>query len=192
MRSASSRRAAGIVVAALCCALLGASTALAAPHAPATPRQPVASRQPAASLSTLEQGVLDAVNAFRTQNHLVPLHLSETLTSAARAHTQEMAVDGYFAHESADGTAFWQRIQHFYPSSASRYWSVGENLLWSSPDVDPQGALQLWLASPEHRANLLTARWREIGVAAVHVPAASGTYRGADVTIVTTDFGVRR
>jgi uncharacterized protein YkwD len=102
-----------------------------------------------------------------------------------------MAAQGYFAHESADGSAFWKRIQHFYPSGSSGYWSVGENLLWSSPDVDPAQALQLWLASPEHRANLLTARWREIGVSAVHVTAAPGTYNGLDVTIVTTDFGVR-
>jgi uncharacterized protein YkwD len=103
-----------------------------------------------------------------------------------------MADQGYFQHESADGSAFWKRLQRFYPSSPWRYWSVGENLLWSSPDVDASGALQMWLNSPEHKANLLTARWREIGVSAVHVAAAPGTFRGLDVTIVTTDFGVRR
>ena len=30
------------------------------------------------------------------------------------------------------------------------------------------------------------------GVAAVHQAAAPGVYKGLDVTIVTTDFGVRR
>ena len=102
-----------------------------------------------------------------------------------------MAAQGYFAHESADGSAFWKRIQRFYTSSPWRSWSVGENLLWSSPDVDAQGALQLWLNSPEHRANLLAPSWREIGVSALHVAAAPGTFHGLDVTIVTTDFGVR-
>jgi hypothetical protein len=38
---------------------------------------------------------------------------------------------------------------------------------------------------------MLTARWREIGVSAVHVSGAHGVYGGQDVTIVTTDFGVR-
>ena len=90
-----------------------------------------------------------------------------------------------------DGSAFWKRIERVYPAGTARYWSVGENLLWSSPDIDAQGALQMWIASPEHKANLLTARWREIGISAVHVAAAPGTYRGLDVTIVTTDFGVR-
>ncbi|HEY8646643.1 MAG TPA: CAP domain-containing protein, partial [Gaiellaceae bacterium] len=68
----------------------------------------------------------------------------------------------------------------------------GENLLWSSPDVDPAGALQLWMSSPEHRANILTARWRQIGVSAVHYAVAPGTYKGLEVTIITTDFGIRR
>ena len=39
---------------------------------------------------------------------------------------------------------------------------------------------------------MLASRWREIGIAAVHVAAAPGAYRGLDVTIVGTDFGVRR
>jgi len=46
--------------------------------------------------------------------------------------------------------------------------------------------------SPEHRANILNARWREIGVSAVHFAAAPGTYKGLEVTIITTDFGIRR
>ncbi len=182
MLRAVSRRTLTAAALGVCLALCAASTALGAPAQP---------RQPASSLTSLEQGVLVDINAFRSAHHLVPLRLSSALTTAAREHSQQMASDGYFAHESADGSAFWKRIQRFYTSSPFRYWSVGENLLWSSPDVDPQGALKLWINSPEHRANLLTARWREIGVSAIHVAAAPGTYNGLDVTIVTTDFGVR-
>jgi uncharacterized protein YkwD len=150
-----------------------------------------APRRAHVSLTPLESGVLVDINAFRRAHHLQALRLSVSLSDAAREHTVQMAQDGYFAHTSADGSAFWRRIQSFYPSSTWGYWSVGENLLWSSPDVTPERALELWLASPEHRANLMTARWREIGVAAVHTTAAPGVYDGLDVTIVTTDFGVR-
>jgi len=146
---------------------------------------------PAASLSSLESSVLVDINAFRSQHHLARLRLSTALTRAARAHSGQMAAVGYFAHESADGSAFWKRIQTFYGSSRWQVWSVGENLLWSSPDVDAGGALKLWLASPEHRANLLSTKWREIGVSAVHAARAPGTFGGREVTIVTTDFGVR-
>jgi uncharacterized protein YkwD len=51
--------------------------------------------------------------------------------------------------------------------------------------------MKLWMASPEHRANILNPAWRQIGIAAVNSPSAPGTYGGHDVTVVTTDFGVR-
>lgn len=157
-----------------------ASTALAAPA------------RPGAGLSALETGVLGQINQLRARHGLAPLRISVQLSRAARAHSQQMAASGFFAHESPDGSAFWKRVKRYYPSGSYGLWSVGENLLWSSPDVSPADALRLWLDSPEHRKNMLTARWREIGVSAVHVPAAPGVFNGLDVTIVTTDFGVRR
>jgi uncharacterized protein YkwD len=165
-------------------ALLAAT--VAATSAPAAPTRP------GVALSSLEQGVLTDINAFRAANHLPALTLSASLTAAARSHSLQMESDGYFAHSSFDGTAFWKRIQVFYPSSHFGYWSVGENLLWSSPGVDAQKALTMWEASPEHRKNMLDPNWREIGVSAVHAPQAPGVYQGLAVTIVTTDFGVRR
>ena len=146
----------------------------------------------AVALSSLETGVLQQLNAIRAQHHLVPLTLSAPLTVASKQHTTEMGQDGYFEHSSHDGTAFWKRISRWYPQAGFHTWSVGENLLWSSPNVDPARALDLWMHSPEHRANILSPRWREIGVSAVHFVAAPGTYGGAEVTIITTDFGARR
>ena len=146
---------------------------------------------PATALSTLEQGVLADINSLRAHHGLAPLRISSRLTAAARQHSSEMAARGYFSHDSANGSSFDRRIARYYPMGSSHYWSVGENLLWSSPDVDAGGALTMWWNSPEHRKNMLTARWREIGLSAVHVMAAPGTYGGREVTIVTTDFGVR-
>ena len=164
-------------------ALLGAFVAPTA--APAPPDR-------AAALSSLESDVFRNLNQIRAEHGLRPVRLSARLTAAADQHSREMGADGYFEHDSHDGTAFWKRISHFYAAAGYGYWSVGENLLWSSPDVGASKALELWMQSPEHRKNILTARWREIGVSAVHVPAAPGAYRGLDVTIITTDFGVRQ
>ena len=149
------------------------------------------SQRPAASLSSLEQGVLADINTLRSQHGLAPLRVSVSLSAAARQHSSEMAVRGYFSHNSANGASFDKRIARYYPIGDRHYWSVGENLLWSSPDVNAGGALEMWWNSPEHRKNMLTARWREIGLSAVHVASAPGTYGGREVTIVTTDFGVR-
>lgn len=170
----------GILVVALVAALAAASSASSAPS------------RPTVALSSLEQGVLTDINAFRAAHDLAPLHLSASLTVAARSHSVQMEQDGYFAHNSYDGTEFWKRIQSFYPSKSFGFWSVGENLLWSSPDVDAQHALTMWENSPEHRKNMLDPHWRQIGISAVHVSSAPGVYHGLPVTIVTTDFGVRQ
>ena len=148
--------------------------------------------RPLARVSSLEQGVLGQINSLRKEHGLAPLRLSTRLSAAAKHHSAEMAARGYFSHDSANGSSFDKRIARFYPMGRSRFWSVGENLLWSSPDVDASGALEMWWNSPEHKKNMLTARWREIGLSAVHVTAAPGTFAGREVTIVTTDFGVRR
>jgi uncharacterized protein YkwD len=119
------------------------------------------------------------------------LKLSRPLGGAALAHSRAMAVHGFFAHDSRDGTAFWERVRRYYGPGGYRSWSVGENLLWSSGTLDAKAALRMWMASPGHRKNILTARWREIGVSAVGVRSAPGVYGGRDVVIITTDFGVR-
>jgi uncharacterized protein YkwD len=175
----------------LCVAGLAAAlSALAVPVAATS--SPAETKAHRGSLASLESGVLQQINTIRRRHGLQPVALNSALTAAAVAHTREMGSVGYFEHESHDGTAFWKRIKRWYGSGGYGLWSVGENLLWSSPDVQPASALDLWMNSPEHRANILTARWREIGVSAVHVLGAPGTYKGLTVTIITTDFGVRR
>jgi uncharacterized protein YkwD len=139
----------------------------------------------------LEQGLLSKLNTVRREHGLVPLRRSSGPAAAARQHSTEMASRGYFGHRSADGSSFERRIARFYPMGDRHVWAVGENLLWSSPDVDAAGVLGVWLHSPKHRRNILTARWREIGLGAVHVVSAAGVYGGNAVTIVTTDFAVR-
>jgi uncharacterized protein YkwD len=176
---------------ALClAALVAALAALVLPVAAAPANGH--SRTAQGALSSLESGVLQQINSIRRRHGLQPVRLNPNLSAAAASHSREMGSAGYFEHESHDGTAFWKRIKRWYGSNGYGLWSVGENLLWSSPDVDPAAALDLWMHSPEHRANILTAKWREIGVSAVHVVAAPGTYNGLTVTIITTDFGVRR
>jgi uncharacterized protein YkwD len=164
-----------------------AALALALPVGASTAQGRVATAQTA-----LNGGVLQQLNAIRTLNGLVPLKENTALDASATQHSNEMAAKGYFEHNSADGTVFWKRIQRWYGSTGFGFWSVGENLLWSSPDVDPAGALRMWMNSPEHKANILNPRWRQIGISSVHVATAPGTYQGLSVTIITTDFGVRR
>jgi uncharacterized protein YkwD len=146
----------------------------------------------ATALRPLERSVLSQVNGLRREYGLVPLRFSARLTSAAREHSTEMAKRGYFGHRSFGGEGFGHRIARFYPMRGRHYWAVGENLLWSSGELNAAAALEVWRSSSSHREIMLSARWRELGVGAVYARSAPGIYAGRDVTIVTADFGVRR
>ncbi len=175
--------------------------ALAAPLAAvlalaATPSSALASRSTQTSRSTqsvsLDLGVFQQLNAIRVEHGLAPLELSATLDQAAEQHSQDMIAKGYFSHDSSDGKSFSDRLSAFYPEAGARYWAVGENILWSSGSPSVTRTMSAWMASPPHRANILDPTWRQIGISAVTSRDAPGTYGGRSVTVITTDFGVRR
>jgi uncharacterized protein YkwD len=151
-----------------------------------------ASSRAETSLQMLNRKLLASVNKFRASHGLAALHESAALDSAARHHSLQMGRLGYFSHNSAGGTQFWQRIRHFYPAHGYSYWAAGENLVWASPSLSAGGAMRMWISSPPHLANLLSRQWRQIGISAVGSAGAPGVYGGRRVTIITTDFGVRR
>jgi uncharacterized protein YkwD len=147
--------------------------------------------EPPTLMRPLQRSIMADLNAVRRQHGLLPLRAAAGLAAAARQHSLEMARLGYFDHSSAGGESFGRRIARFYPIGKRRHWAAGENLYWSSGEPDPHAAVEAWLQSPEHRVILLSRDWREFGIGAVSVTAGPGIYGGADVTIVTADFGAR-
>src|SRR5215475_3889830 len=139
----------------------------------------------------LQGALLAQINAFRAAHGLARLRVSGPLDRVADGHSAQMARLGYFSHDSANGQSFSARIARVYSPRGYRSWSVGENLVWGGPAIGASRAFRLWLASPPHRANLLNARWREVGLGAVHSSSAPGVYGGGPATIVTADFGAR-
>jgi uncharacterized protein YkwD len=144
------------------------------------------------NLPTLDHQLVDAVNSFRVAHGRDRLRVCSRLISSARQHSLQMGRVGYFSHSSANGTPFWRRVEHYYSARDYSYWAAGENLLWAAGAVSAGRALRMWIMSPEHRQNLLSRQWRQIGVSAVQVRHAPGVFHGRTVTIVTADFGVRR
>jgi uncharacterized protein YkwD len=137
----------------------------------------------------LETQILAALNAKRQAHGLVPLKLSRSLSAAADAHSRSMGMYGFFAHESRTGVGLRARVSPYY--GRGQHWAVGENLLWSSPTLEPQEALSVWMHSTYHRQNILRPLWRDVGISAVSVQHAPGVFGGSTVVIVTTTFGVR-
>jgi uncharacterized protein YkwD len=138
----------------------------------------------------LDAAILARMNAARAIHGLGPLRRNAELAVAARHHSLEMARGGYFAHASPDGGSFAGRVREWY-RVVGRRWAVGENLLWSTPSIGSLKAVDLWLASPGHRENVLGRSWKDVGCAAVHVADAPGVYGYQPVTVVTCDFGRR-
>jgi len=130
----------------------------------------------AAHRASTSLGLLQAVNAARKAYGLRPLRLDATLMHAAQAHTSDMLRHDYFAHGNFPG-----RMEAFHVSGRT----AGENLAWGSGPYGQAGeVVQEWLASPEHRANLLAAGFSRIGIGLAH-----GTFLGTgDATVVTADF----
>jgi uncharacterized protein YkwD len=152
------------------------------------------SARPAAASATatqLQSALLAQINAFRARHGLVRLRVSPALSRAADGHSAQMARLGFFSHDSANGQSFSARLARVYTLGGYRRWAVGENLVWGGPDIAAARAFRLWVASPPHRANLLDARWREVGLGAVHASSAPGVYGGRPATVVTADFGSR-
>ena len=134
--------------------------------------------QPAA-LTQPESALLQAMNAARAAHGLRPLQADPRLERAARGHSRTMLRTQSFAH--GDFTARIRRAGVRAPC-------VGENLAWGSGALSrAQVMVNMWLASPAHRANLLRPGFRTVGVGAVR-----GTFEGyAGARLVTTDFAGR-
>lgn len=153
---------------------------------------PAAATAGVGAADELEAPILRELNRVRAAHGLPQLRTSAPLRRAADVHATSMAVRGYFSHTSANGTTFDRRIARFYSAAGRSYWTVGENLLWSSPAITPREAVRMWMESPGHRRNILGPRYREIGISAVRASAAPGVFGGREVTILVTDFGTRR
>jgi uncharacterized protein YkwD len=142
--------------------------------------------------AVLESAVVARINAVRRSRGLRPLRHNSRLAAAADYHSRDMGRRGYFEHDSANGTAFWRRIERFYPSRGFGSWTVGENLLWATDRYGASFAVREWMNSPPHRENILSRGWREVGIGAAFFASAPAEYHGRAVTIVTADFGARR
>lgn len=124
-------------------------------------------------------GLLQAVNHTRIAHGLRPLQIDTRLVRAARAHSVEMIRGNYFSHGD-----FHHRMVVFHVQGPT----AGENLAWGNGVyAEAPTIIREWLASPEHRANLLRPGWSRIGIG-----LARGTFLGSGgATVVTADFAGR-
>ena len=130
----------------------------------------------AAGLTRAESRLLRDLNKVRAAHGLAPLRYDPRLQRAARAHSHDMLVTQIFQHGS-----FGARMLRF----DVRGTLTGENLAWGNgPFGTASGIVRAWLASPEHRANLLRPGYSRIGIG-----DPVGAFLGYTAAhVVTADF----
>ncbi len=142
--------------------------------------------------TALETAVVHEMNRVRAARGLRPLRAAPALRSAARGHSQAMLTHGFFSHESADGTAFNERIRRYYTDRGFTRWSVGEALMaGQGRAVNAQAIVAAWLESPTHRTIILSSTWRDTGIGVFYDPKAPSNFGGTEAIVVTADFGLR-
>ena len=119
-----------------------------------------------ATVVSYENEVVRLVNEIRVKNGLNTLTADWELSRVARYKSQDMKDNKYFSHTSPIyGTPF-NMIKNFGIS----YKSAAENI--AKGQATPQAVVNAWMNSSGHRANILNASYKKIGVGYV----AEGNY----------------
>ena len=137
------------------------------------------------TLSAAEYESLELHNKARGGAGLSHLCVNPILTEAARSHATDMIEQGYFSHDTPDGTTPIDRME------AAGYvgWNQwGENIAWGSGNkADSKEIFASLMDSPGHRENILKDSFLEVGVG-----VAAGSYDGySDTGMYAMDFGAR-
>lgn len=137
---------------------LNFEAAYVAPDAPVT----------AESMSSLATEVVELANFNRREQGKPPLQMDPVLTKAAVSHAKEMLEMNYFSHTSpvAGRTKVRNRV-NLVGGDPIR---LAENIYQCHGfrrETVPAKAIDSWIKSPGHRANLMDERLNKIGVGVV-------------------------
>lgn len=86
------------------------------------------------------------------------------LYEAALNHAKDMHAHNYFSHTSPSGENVYHRlVASGYISDAGDILTYGENIAFGNFDITT--AVQKWLASPSHCANMMRSAYQEMAIA---------------------------
>jgi uncharacterized protein YkwD len=138
----------------------------------------VATAEPADE-SSFAARVLELTNGERQNAGLAPLSLNPQLADAAQTYSEVLAASGCFSHTCGPVPNFADRDGQ---AGYTNWTNIGENIAAGYPT--PEEVVAGWMASPGHRANILSPQFTEMGVGMVIGGGQYGTYW-------TQEFGTR-
>lgn len=120
-------------------------------------------------------------NYFRNQAGFNSVTRNPILDAAAAAKALDMMTKGYYSHITPDGVDPAEWVTNF----GYEFESMGENIAFSDHWQNEKEIMDQWMASPAHKANILTPEWVETGIG-----LAYGTYDGSEVWFAVQMFGL--
>jgi uncharacterized protein YkwD len=111
--------------------------------------------------ANLTERLYTEVNRVRADHHLVALVRRSDLDGVARAHSEDMARRGYFSHDSPEGA---NPVHRLNAGRISDMRLAGENLGMTTEASPSLEIVTQWLASPDHRSNLLAPAFNFTGI----------------------------
>jgi hypothetical protein len=124
------------------------------------------------------QQLLILTNQQRQNNNLGVLTDNSELDQAAANKAMDMFSKDYWAHNAPDGTTPWV----FIKGAGYNYIYAGENL--ARGFTNAQDVITAWMNSPEHRQNVLSPNYQNVGFA-----VATGKLNGEDTVLVVEMLG---
>lgn len=129
--------------------------------------------------------ILCIINEQRKLAHLKPLKPSKKLAKAAGTHDKAMIAGHFFAHQGPKEPALVTRLRR-----AKYIGSAGENIGAGAGSLAaPLGMVDGWMHSTLHRANILSKKWKTVGIGFLAQFPLSTPAR--PVATYTTDFGTK-
>jgi uncharacterized protein YkwD len=187
------------------CATLAVVAVGWAPDAPAataaarTPRASAAAPCPGATLvpspidtPAVEGATLCLVNQVRAAHHLHTLRANGSLLAVAASQVSTMVSRNYFSDVRPGGQTPLALVRVSRYRAHAAVLSVGQNIAWGTGSfATPAHIVSEWMASAPHRAVILTAQYRDAGVAVdPDVPDVLRANGGG--ATYAMEFGVRR
>ena len=120
-------------------------------------------------LTSDEQEVFDLINAKRVANGLSALKIDDELQNVARIKAQDMVDNNYFSHTSPIYGSPFDMMKKF----GIKYKTAGENIAGNSSN---SGAVEAWMNSSGHKANILNSSFNYTGVGVVKSPKYGKIY----------------
>lgn len=121
------------------------------------------------NLSSDELEVFNLINKQRANNGLSQLKVDSQVQRVAKIKAQDMVSNSYFSHNSPTyGTPF-EMLKSFKIS----YKTAGENIAGNSSN---SGAVNAWMNSSGHKANILNSSFNYTGIGVVSSPQYGKVY----------------